>query len=388
MDQKVTFREQISYALGDAGCNFIWTFVGSFLTLYYTDSVGISAATVGTIMLITRLLDGVSDLVMGAVIDRTNTRWGKARPWLLLSAPFMGLGLVLLFSVPGSLPEGGKVVYAFLTYTFLAVIVYTACNLAYTTLLSLLTPDTKVRTLVSSIRYFVTMIAILIISYGATPLTEKLGWTFTSVIFAVIGVILILVAFAGTKERCAESGRKEDREKMSVAESFKILFRNKYFILVALLFVINYIVGGATNGSGVYYAKDVLGNMGVFGTLVLCGMVPSMAGVLILPKLTEKCGKWKLLMAGYILQVFAYGAIAVFPAKLPIVLGALCVKSIGVLPHMAIMFALVADVVDYGEWKTGKRIDGMTYSAVSFGMKVGTGLGSAIIGWGACIWRI
>lgn len=383
MNQKVSLREKFSYALGDAGCNFIWTVVGSFLTLYYTDSVGISAATVGTIMLITRLLDGVSDLVMGAIIDRTKTRWGKARPWLLITAPFMALGLVLLFSVPSSLSTNGKVVYAFLTYVFLAVFVYTACNLAYTTLLSLMSPDPKVRTTVSSIRYFITMIAILMISYWTTPLVAKVGWTVAAIIFGVLGMLLLLIAFAGTKERCAGDVEEQaTEEKMSVIESFKILFKNKYFIMVALLFVINYVVGGATNGSGIYYAKDVLGNMGVFGTLVMCSMVPSMIAVLVLPQLSNKFGKWNLLMAGYVLQVLAYGAISLVPTNLPVVLVALCIKSIGVLPHMAIMFALVADVVDYGEWKTGKRLDGITYSAVSFGMKVGTGLGSAIIGWG------
>ena len=110
--QKVPFMEKIAYGLGDAGCNFIWTTVGMFLTIYYTDKVGIPAAVVGTIMLLTRLLDGVSDLVMGNIVDHTHTRWGKARPWVGLMAPFMGLGLILLFNVPAGLSSGAKVAYA------------------------------------------------------------------------------------------------------------------------------------------------------------------------------------------------------------------------------------------------------------------------------------
>lgn len=378
--EKVTIWEKLAYGVGDAGCNFIWVVVGSFLTLYYTDSVGISAGVVGTIMLITRLLDGVSDIAMGAAIDRTNTRWGKARPWLLFSAPFMALGLVLLFNVPVGLTDNGKIIYAFLTYVFLAVIVYTIANLSYTTLLSLMTTSQEVRTSVSSIRYFVTMIAILAISYGTTPLIAKVGWGKMAVIFGFIGMVLILIAFAGTRERSL-GNKVEEKDKMSVKESFQILFKNKYFVLVGLLFVINYVIGGATNGAGIYFAKDVLGNMGIFGTLIMASMVPSMIGVAFLPKLTEKLGKWKCLMIGYVLQLLSYVMIAIAPYNIPLVLTALVIKSMGMLPHMAIMFALVADVVDYGEWKTGKRIDGMTYSAVSFGMKVGTGIGTAIIGW-------
>ena len=132
--EKVPFPEKIAYGLGDAGCNFVWTTVGMFLTLYYTDSVGIAAGVVGTIMMLTRLLDGVSDLVMGTIVDHTHTRWGKARPWVGLMAPFMGLGLIFLFNVPTSLSDTGKIAYASVTYVLLAVVIYTACNLSYGTL--------------------------------------------------------------------------------------------------------------------------------------------------------------------------------------------------------------------------------------------------------------
>ena len=134
MENKPSLWEKLAFAVGDGGCNFVWTTIGSFLTLYYTDSVGISAAVIGTIMLLTRLLDGITDLGMGAVIDRTRTRWGKARPWVLWSAVPMGLGLVLLFNVPGSLSGSGKIAYAAVTYTLMAAVIYTACNLSYNTL--------------------------------------------------------------------------------------------------------------------------------------------------------------------------------------------------------------------------------------------------------------
>lgn len=381
MREKVSFLEKLCYAFGDAGCNFVWSTVGSFLTLYYTNSVGLSAAAVGTLMLLTRLLDGISDLVMGAIIDKTKSRWGKARVWLLWTAPFMGIGLVLLFSVPASLPEGGKLIYAYITYILMAAVIYTACNLAYTTLLSLMTHDAEVRATVSSIRFFVVMLAILIISYGTNPLIEVVGWSGAAIIYGVIGCGLILVCFFGTKERVTEMKSQNAEEKTSVIDSFRVLAQNKYFVFVAILFVLTYMAGGATNGAGVYYAMYVLGDMNLFGNLVLFGMVPCMVAVFFLPKLSQKMGKWTVMMGSFLVQILAYALIGLFPTNLPVLYTALAVKSIGQTAPMAILFALVADVVDFGELKTGKRIDGLTYSAVSFGMKVGTGLGSAIVGW-------
>ena len=384
MKEKFSLREMLCYAFGDAGCNFVWTTVGSFLTLYYTNSVGISAAAAGTLMLLTRLLDGISDLIMGSIIDRTNTRWGKARPWILWTAPLMGIGLVLLFSVPSSLPSGAKLVYAYVTYILMAAVIYTACNLAYTTLLSLMTPDPAVRSTVSSIRFFVVMIAVLAISYGATPMIEKVGWTGAAVVFGIIGCALLLICFFGTKERITENAQANGtvgEAKMSVIDSFKILAQNKYFVLVAILFVLNYMAGGATSGAGVYYASYVLGDANLFGNLILFGMVPCMFAVFVLPKLSQSLGKWKVMMGSFVIQIVAYLLIGLFPTNLPILYAALAIKSVGQTAPMAILFALVADVVDYGELKTGKRIYGLTYSAVSFGMKVGTGLGSAVVGW-------
>ena len=201
MNHKVSLREKIAFALGDVGCNFIWTVVGSFLTLYYTDSVGISAAVVGTIMLITRILDGVSDLGMGVIIDHTHTRWGKARPWVLITAPLMGIGLILTFSVPNWLSENGKIAYAVVTYILLAVIIFTACNLAYSTLTALITGRQDDRTSMTSIRYILVYAVMILISYTTMPLVEDFGWTGMSVIFGIAGMICLLITFFGTKER-------------------------------------------------------------------------------------------------------------------------------------------------------------------------------------------
>ena len=383
---KPSWKEIIAFAIGDGGCNLVWTTIGSYLTLYYTDSVGLATAYIGTMMLLTRLLDGVSDLIMGSILDRTHTRWGKARPWVLWTAIPMGLGLVIVFTIPSGLSEGGKMAWATITYILMAVVIYTACNLAYNTLLSLEAPDPKDRVLMSSIRFFLTMGTVLFINYNVNSLVEKFGWTGMAVIFGVLAAALLLITFAGTKERTnvekntAKVQKKED--KVSVWESFKLLFKNKYFLLVTVIFVVDYTILGINNGLRIYYARDVLGNAALMGTLTLCFILPKMIGNLVFPYINKLLGKWKSLMLGYGLEILGLLVMAFTETSFTTAAIGLVCLGIGGIPHNAGLFAMVADVIDYGEWKTGVRLDGLTNSVTSFGMKVGAGFGSAIVGWG------
>jgi len=380
MNHKVPLREKIAYGLGDAGCNFVWTTVGSFLTLYYTDSVGLTAAAVGTLMLISRLLDGASDIAMGVIIDKTNTRWGKARPWILISSLPLAIGLILLFNVPAGLDGSGKLIYAYITYIFLAAIAYTACNLSYCTLLSLAATQQKDRTLMSTIRFICTMTAVVIIVYCTMNLVDRIGWMGMSVTYGVIAFILLLITFFGTKERYVPI-KSQAEARLSLKASVKALLKNKYFVFVAMLFILNYAAMGLSNGSGIYYARDVLGDIGIFGTLSVMGFIPSFFGLPLFPAIVNKIGKWKAMMGGYAMIVLGSIMMLIWPENITLIMVGLFMRGIGMVPQSAGLFALVADVSDYGEWKTGERIDGLTFSATSFGMKVGTGLGSALVGW-------
>lgn len=347
---------------------------------------GLAAATIGTLMLLSRLLDGISDLVMGSIIDRTHTRWGKARPWILFSAIPMGLGLVLMFSIPQTLPYMGKLIFACVTYVLMAAVIYTACNLSYNTLLALEAPNPKDRVTMSSLRFFLTMATVLFINYNCGKFVDKFGWTGMSLIFGGIAILLLLITFFGTKERAniAQNPAAEAKpeNKMSVKESFSHLFKNKYFWLLTVIFVLNYTILGVNNGLRIYFARNVLGNAALMGTLTLCFILPKMIGNLVYPYINKFLGKWKSMMLGYVIELAGVLVMALSPADFATAAAGLILLGIGGIPHTAGLFAMVADVIDYGEWKTGVRLDGLTNSATSFGMKVGAGLGSAITGWG------
>ena len=207
-----------------------------------------------------------------------------------------------------------------------------------------------------------------------------------SLIFGGIAIVLLLITFLGTKERTnieQNTAKKQSAdEKTSVGESFKYLFKNKYFFLLTIVFVLNYTILGVNNGLRIYYARDVLGNAGLMGPLTLCFILPKMIGNLVYPYINKLLGKWKSMMLGYVIELAGVLIMAFFPASFTnAVIGLICL-GIGGIPHNAGLFAMVADVIDYGEWKTGVRLDGLTNSATSFGMKVGAGLGSALVGWG------
>lgn len=381
--KKPTWKETLAFAVGDGGCNLVWTTVGSYLTLYYTDSVGLAAGVIGTLMLLARLLDGVSDIIMGSIIDRTHTRWGKARPWILWSAPFMFIGMILMFSIPSSWEYGGKLAFACATYVLMSAVIYTACNLSYNTLLSLAAPDPKDRVNMSSIRFFITMCTVLFINYNCTDFVNKFGWTGMSVIFGGVGFVLLLITFFGTKERTnLEANTSKTEEKIPVGTSFKLLFQNKYFIFLTLVFVLNYTILGVNNGLRIYFARDVIGNVGLMGTLTLCFILPKLVGNLAYPFINKLLGKWKSMMIGYGIELIGVLIMACTEASFTTAAAGLVCLGIGGIPHNAGLFAMVADVIDYGEYKTGVRLDGLTNSSASFGMKVGAGLGSAIVGWG------
>ena len=383
---KVKVGEKLSYALGDVGSNLIYQPLTAFALFYLTNIAGIGAAIAGTILLLGQLLNGVTDLVLGVLIDKTRTRWGKTRPWILFSALPMALCLIAVFAIPTGLDETGKVVWAFVAYALVMAVFYTASNVAYSALLSVITSNPRTRVTLTSMRFIFAVFTSLIVTTVTLPAVNALGggqgaWTTIAVIYGVISVVTFLVVFFGTRERIIAVDDEQSSAKQPLKVMLGQLFRNRYFLLAAALFLLFYLVSGLSQAVGVYYAADILHSEAAFSLLSLVGIFPLLLGIPFMPWLMGKFGKRPLFLVGTALMLVGALLPVIDPRSLPIVLIGGVLRGFGMVPLTAGIFALVADVVDYGEWKNGVRTDGLIFSSVVFGQKLGGGLASAGTGW-------
>ncbi|MCM8710070.1 glycoside-pentoside-hexuronide (GPH):cation symporter [Clostridium sp. SYSU_GA19001] len=381
--KSLTLGEKVSYGLGDCGANVIVAMCSTFLTAYYTDTVGLAAAAVGTMMLVARVFDGITDIIMGAIVDKTRTKWGKARPWLLWTAPLMALSFILLFNVPKGLSTNGKLIYVYLTYIFQACIVYTANNLPYNALLSRMTLNVQDRASAASLRFVMTQVTTLIINAVTAGLITTVGWFWLSSVYGIIAMVMIFICFFGTKEHLGEDAQTGTVhvKKIPLKEALPALFKNRYFYLQSLLFMFLFIGAVSTGSTTYYFCNIVLGNIGIITLVSMATTIPAIIVNLIMPKLVQAFGKWKMMMLGFLLMVIGSLVIGAGGSSIPIVISGLLIKGFGMGPIMSGIFAMTADVVDYGEWKTGIRSEGLVNSCTSFGMKVGIGLGAALCTW-------
>ncbi|MDK2964637.1 MFS transporter [Lacrimispora sp.] len=282
--KQLTMKEKVSYGLGDCSANVAVAMCSTFLTAYYTDTVGIAAAAVGTMMLLTRIFDGITDIFMGVIVDRTSTRWGKTRPWLLWTAPFMALALILLFHVPSGLSSGGKLLYIYLTYIFQSCIVYTANNLPYNALLSRMTLNVNDRASAASIRFVMTQITALIINAVTASFLATVGWFALSAVYGIIIMVLLLLCFWGVKEHLDEDEETGTvkAKKVPFNQALPALLKNRYFYIQALLFLFLYIAVVSTGSMTFYFCNIVLGNIGMITLISIASTIPAMIVNLII----------------------------------------------------------------------------------------------------------
>lgn len=307
-DIKVGMPTKIAYGFANMGGNMIFTAISSFVTIYYTDSMGIAAAVVGTMMLLTRFLDGISDVVMGAIIDKTHTKIGQALPWYIVSIIPLAISMVLVFSMPQHLSDGGKVLYMYITYIFAAVICYTMNALSSISMLSLMTGNEKERMGLNASSQIFGFITIITVNMITTNIVAKVGWHNMSIIFAVIGTIMLLITAFVCKEQKHKYVVEEEQQaaQATLKEGLPSLLKDKYFYIVLCLGIANYITIGTFNAGGVYYATYMLGNPGLFGIMTLAGMLPTILLSTLVPKIGSKFGMRRTLMAGYLLSAVGY----------------------------------------------------------------------------------
>lgn len=382
MTTKVTRKEKISYGLGDMASHIGLDNVIIFLTFYYTDVVGLPAAFVGTMFLLARTADAIIDPAMGYMADRTRSRWGKFRPWMLwLALPF-GLSCLLTYAVPQSLDMTGKMIFASISYTFMMVM-YTAINIPYCSMGAVITPDNDERISLQSWRFFLATLGGAMSTFFMMPLAEYLGgadklagYRWAMAIMASAAVIMFWICFANTRERI-----KAPATHNNYLAELRDLLRNDQWRVVAVLVITNIGFGVIRLGAMMYFVTYYLGSASYFMWMLAAHILGKAAGSLLAKRLTRNFNKVQIF--GYCAVLAGVLSIALFfaPKSIFVLVPLTFIVSTLYQATTTLMWVMMADVADYGEWRQGKRMDGIIFSTFLAVLKLGMALSGAIVGW-------
>jgi GPH family glycoside/pentoside/hexuronide:cation symporter len=380
---KLSLKEKIGYGVGDTASHFVWDMVGFWILIFYTDTFGISAAAAGTIMLIARFWDMISDPIMGVIADRTNTRWGKFRPYILWMALPYSILAIMTFTTP-DLGSTGKIIYAGTTYLLLMT-VFTAINLPYSSLGAVMTADSSERTELNSYRFVFAFIGQLIVSGTALTLAryfgkgnDATGYQITIILFSIISFALFMVTFYTTKERVTPP--KEQKE--SLKEDFRNLLKNRPWLILFFVGIISFIMFALQNLSIAYYFKYYIGNeenvqlFNVVGTIALIVTIP------FSKSLAKRFGNRNVFLASSLISGLLFMLLFIPGEKDLVTIYTLNILAkMAYAPAVPLLWTMLADSADYSEWKTGRRSTGLVFSAATFAQKAGWGIGGALAGW-------
>ena len=383
---------KVGYGSGDIAGNCVYALLTAFMMIYLTDTVGLSMGIVSTLIAASKIFDGITDFFFGRMIDKTNTRMGKARPWMLW--PYIGCAITLVtcFSIPTSWGQTAQYIFFFLAYTLLNAVFFTANNIAYASLTALITRNTSERVQIGSLRFifaFATKIVIEAVTiFAVTWLGGGVaGWRAIAIIYAVIGLITNTISVFSVKElpeadEELEEERREERQ-LTFLQSFKFLLKNKYYVIICSSYILTQLYASVI-GMGTYYAKYILGNEEIFSTLSLAINITMVVALTVLPVVIKKLGgMYKLNILGYLIAVAGRIGVmaAAYMGSLPLMLAFTALATVGIAPLQGDLNALIACCSEYTTLTTGHRLEGMMYSCSSLGIKVGGALGTAISGW-------
>ena len=393
--------QKIAYGSGDMASNCGYALISSFVMLYLTNAAGLNSAVIGTLMMASKLLDGVSDIFFGGLMDKTKSKMGQARPWMLYGQLGVSACLFLVFSIP-SMSQTMQYAYFFVFYTAFNAVFYTANSIAYAALAAKITKNGQERVQLGSIRFIFATFTTLVISYNVMGLVEKFGggakgWRTVALIFALIALAVntfcvLMVKEVPDEEIEPEKGMENAKnpgegngpEKVSFGTSLKLLVKNPYYIIILGLYLVNYIYSGITQGSAIYFMTYYMDDPALLGTFSLFQLVPVMIILTLTPMLVKKFGSmWKVNLYARVITLLM-GAVFIVGAlnkNLPLMLFATFFRNMAGGPLTGTLNAWVAETSDY-TWRTQKvRIDGVMFSCSSIGVKLGGGIGSAVVGW-------
>ena len=362
--------QKIAYGAGDLASNTSYGLVSSFVLLYLSDTMGLNTGIIGTLMLVSKFLDGISDVIFGNLIDRTKSKLGKARPWM-------------------------QYAYFFAFYTALNAIFYTANGIAYSALSALITRNKNERVQLGSIRFMFAVATNIVMGFAVTGAVDAFGggaagWRMVAVICGVIGLVVNTISCLCVKELPEESSaavedtQKPKDDKIGFVESLKLLISNKYYILIVAIYIVYYFMSNLTTGSAIYFMKHVLGNGSLLGLFSMMKMFPVIIALIFTPILVKKTGSMqKVNFWGYVISDILGIFLIIFAMQknLPMMLLFMFLKGTFAGTMSGTLNALIAEISGYTYRTKGVHIDGMMFSCSSLGVKVGGGIGTAAVGW-------
>ena len=390
-DERTYLRwyNKVGYGSGDVAGNVVYVLLSAFVMIYLTDTAGLNAGVVGTLMMVSRLFDGFSDIIFGALLDRTNTRMGKARPWMLWGFVGCAVLLIAIFAIPTSLGDTAKYAWFFIAYTLLNAVFFTANNIAYSSLTALITRNGAERVQMGSIRFvfaFGTNLLIQSATVGGVAMFGggASGWRTMAIIYALLGLAVNTLSVFSVKELPPEELEEEPEEdKLSVGESAKMLVSNKYYLIILIVFLLTQIFTAMLN-MGIYFMKYILGDENLLGTFAWAINIPLIVGLLVTPVIVKKFGEmYRVNIGGYIIATLGRLGVlvAAYLHNIPLMLVLSGIAALGMSPLQGTLNAMIAEASEHTWLRTGKRIDGLMFSCTSLGVKVGGGLGTAVSGW-------
>ncbi|MGA9291564.1 MAG: MFS transporter [Ignavibacteriaceae bacterium] len=381
--EKISFKEKVGYGLGDTASNLYFQMIINFLLFFYTDVFGIPAAAAGTMMMVSRFWDAANDPMMGAIADRTNSKWGKFRPYLIWSSAPLAIIGILTFITP-DFSVAGKIIYAYITFTLL-MMAYTAVNIPYSALMGVISPNSQERTSVSTFRFVLAFVGAFIVQGLTLPLVsllgggnQELGFPLTMAVFGILACILFYITFSTTKERVFVP----ETQKTSLKEDVKNLLENKpwMFLLVMSIFTLGYVI--IRSGTILYYFKYYVGSEALASLFMVLGTIAIIAGVACTQFFAKKFGKKRFYVFVMALSTILTALFYFIPKEQIVLIFAFnIIISFVMAPQAPLLWAMYADTADYSEWKNKRRATGLVFSAATFSQKFGMAVGGGMAGW-------
>ncbi len=381
--------DKVFYGMGDLASNCFSVVIGSFVMVYMTTEMGMDSGIIGTLMLITKLLDGVSDVFFGNLIDRTHTKMGKARPWMFWSTFPLGILLVLSFMIP-NVGTVAQYAYFMIIYILFNAVCYTANNIAYSTLPALITKNTEERVQLGTIRYVFAFIAVMVVSGSVMQIAGAVGWQATAIGFAIFAVIVNTLSCLLVKELPEEAmaaereaAEKEKAESAGLLETFQLLIKNKFYLCILGIYICFYTGTGLLGGLGAYYTQYSLGNVNLMAQFSIANNMPTILGLFFVPVIVKKFGIYRTNLTGMSLSVLVGIPLiwAGLTGNITILVVCLALRCMCSAPLMGTLGAVIAQIAAYVHKKENVHIEGSMYSCSSMGIKLGGGIGSAACGW-------